>query len=335
LKIYPVFIPHAGCPQRCLFCAQDRSTSHAEAPLAEVAGSWFEEVLPEQGDGEIAFYGGTFTSLPLEQQTLYLETAACHIAAGRISGVRISTRPDALDAGTLARLRQAGVTTIEIGCQSFNDTVLVNSLRGHTAADSVGAVRACQSEGFQVGVQLMPGLPGGDGEEALRSLGQAIALRPSFLRIYPTVVVAGTELAELWRSGGFTPWSLDQAIEHCADMLMLCREHGVPVIRLGLQQDPALENNLLAGPYHPAFGQLVRSRLWRRALSDAGKHGSSFAVNPSDLSDAVGHRGENRVWLKQADPHIIINADQSVARESFRASGIDLHLFDLNVQGGH
>jgi histone acetyltransferase (RNA polymerase elongator complex component) len=288
-----------------------------------------------QGDGEIAFYGGTFTSLPLAQQALYLDTAASHIASGRVSGLRISTRPDALDESTLVRLNAAGVTTVEIGCQSFSDVVLTNSGRGHSAVDNLRSVQACQAAGFQVGVQLMPGLPGGDADEAMRSLQKAIDLRPSFLRIYPTVVLEGTKLALLWRTGAFTPWSLDQAIDLCADMLLLCRKQGVPIIRLGLQSDPQLEENCLDGPYHPAFGQLVRSRLWRRVLSHAGRHGNKFTVNPSDLSDALGHRGENRVWLKQADPHIIISADRSVARESLRTSGIDLQLFDLTVQGGH
>ena len=335
MKIYPVFIPHAGCPHRCLFCAQDRSTSHADVPSAEAVGRWLEMVLPEQGAGEVAFYGGTFTSLPEEQQTLYLDTAACHIASARVSGIRISTRSDALDARTLVRLRDAGVTTVEIGCQSFNDAVLVSSGRGHSAVDNISSVQACQTVGFQVGIQLMPGLPGGDGDESMRSLQQAVDLKPSFLRIYPTVVVEGTALAGLWRAGDFTPWTMEQAIEVCADMLLLCRKHDLPIIRLGLQQDPKLEENLLAGPYHPAFGQLVRSRLWRRALSRARKHGNTFTVNPSDLSDVLGHRGENREWLKQADSQIIINADQSVARESLRTSGVDRKLFDLNVQGGH
>jgi histone acetyltransferase (RNA polymerase elongator complex component) len=331
VKIYPVFIPHAGCPHRCLFCAQDRSTSHADVPSEEAVGRWLETVLPEQGAGEVAFYGGTFTLLPQEQQTLYLDTVTCHIASGRVSGIRISTRPDALDARILARLSNAGVTTVEIGCQSFDEGVLADSGRGHSAVDIVSSVQACQAAGFQVGIQLMPGLPGGDGEEAMRTLQQALDLKPSFLRIYPTVVVEGTGLAELWRTGDFTPWSLDQAIDICADMLLRCRNHGVPIIRLGLQSDPQLEENVLDGPYHQAFGQLVRSRLWRRALSHAGRYGNNFSVNPSDLSDALGHRGENREWLKQADPHIIINADQSVARDSLRTSDVDLQLFDLHV----
>jgi len=335
MKIYPVFIPHAGCPHRCLFCAQDRSTSHASVPSAEVVSQWLETVLPEQGGGEIAFYGGTFTSLPQEQQTLYLEAAGGFLDSGRVGGIRLSTRPDALDMRILERLRAADVTTIEIGCQSFVDRVLTASGRGHSVTDNIRSVQACKAAGFQVGVQLMPGLPGGDGEEAMLSLRRGIELNPSFLRIYPTVVIEGTALAELWRDGDFTPWSIEQALEVCADMLLLCHEHALPIIRLGLQYDRQLAENLLAGPYHPAFGQLVRSRLWRRALSHAVKHGNRFAVNPSDLSDALGHRCENREWLKQSNPKTMISADPSVARETLRTSGVDWKLCDLNLQGGH
>lgn len=335
MKIYPVFIPHAGCPHRCLFCAQDRSTSHADVPSAEVVRHWLETVLPEQGDGEIAFYGGTFTALPQEQQNLYLEAAAGCLDSGRVAGIRLSTRPDALDMLTIQRLSAAGVTTIEIGCQSFDDRVLTASGRGHDVIDNIRSVQACKAAGFQVGVQLMPGLPGGAVDEATLSLQQALELKPSFLRIYPTVVIEGTQLAQLWRAGDFTPWSIEQALEICTDMLLLCREHALPIIRLGLQHDPQLARNFLAGPYHPAFGQLVRSRLWRRALKRAARHGNRFAVNPSDLSDALGHRCENRQWLKQTDPDIMITADQSVARDTFRTSGVDWKLFDLNLQGGH
>lgn len=335
MKIYPVFIPHAGCPHRCLFCAQDRSTSHVEIPSVEAVGQWLENALPERGDGEIAFYGGTFTLLPQELQDHYLSTANSFVSCGRVSGIRLSTRPDALDSPCLSRLRSMGVTTIELGCQSFNDDVLKASGRGHSGIDNITAIQACQTAGLQVGVQLMPGLPGGDAEEALHSLLKAIELAPAFLRIYPTVVIDGTELAELWRKGEFEPWTMDQAVDVCADMLLLCRQNSLPVIRLGLQRDPQLEENLLDGPYHPAFGQLVRSRLWRRALCLASSHGNKLVVNPSDLSDALGHRCENREWLKQVDSNISIIADQSVTRESLRTSGRDWRLQDLNAQGGH
>jgi len=335
VKIYPVFIPHAGCPHRCLFCAQDRSTDQSEVPVARDVEHWLDRVLPLHGEGEIAFYGGTFSLLPLEEQERYLTTARRFVASGRVAGVRISTRPDALDEICVARLKDSGVTTVEIGCQSFNDSVLNEAGRGHAAAESIAAVQRCLGAGLQVGVQLMPGLPGGDFEEALISLRQALALKPSFMRIYPTVVIEGTELATLWRSGEYQAWTLDETVELCAEMLLLCRQADMPVIRLGLQPDSQLEANLLAGPYHPAFGQLVRSRLWRRALFYASTHGKQLCVHPNDLSDALGHRGENRLWLAHADPQVHVTADKAVERGFLRTAGRDLPLNEWSVQGGH
>jgi histone acetyltransferase (RNA polymerase elongator complex component) len=175
----------------------------------------------------------------------------------------------------------------------------------------------------------MPGLPGGDAGEALMSLRQALEFKPSFVRIYPTVVIDGTELADLWKSGGYSPWSLDEAVDVCADMLHLCRRVDIPVIRLGLHGDPQLEENLLAGPYHPAFGQLVRSRLWRRALLQVCSSNEQLSVNPGDLSDVLGHRGENRHWLKTNRQSLRVMADKAVERGFLRVNGRDLGLFDL------
>ncbi len=344
MRIYPVFIPHAGCPHRCLFCAQDRSTSPSVVPEVTVVPdvntvyNWLESALPllndmplqeAKDDSEIAFYGGTFSLLPLTQQADYLKTAGHFVACKRVSGIRISTRPDALDDECISRLKACGVTTIEIGCQSFDDSVLAAAGRGHAAADNVSAIQRCQSAGFQVGAQLMPGLPGGDADEALISLRQALELKPSFVRIYPTVVIAGTELADLWKSGGYKPWTLDEAVDVCADMLHLCRRVDIPVVRLGLHGDPQLEKNLLAGPYHPAFGQLVRSRLWRRALLQACSKTEQLSVNPKDLSDVLGHRGENREWLKTTSPSLRVMADKAVKRGFLRVNGRDLGLIDL------
>jgi histone acetyltransferase (RNA polymerase elongator complex component) len=357
VRIFPVFIPHAGCPHRCLFCAQDRSTSPSVVPEVTVAPdvntvyNWLESALPLLNDmplhdatpllddSEIAFYGGTFSLLPLTQQAHYLKTARHFVACGRVSGIRISTRPDALDDECIARLKACGVTTVEIGCQSFDNPVLEAAGRGHTAAENVSAIQRCQSAGLQVGAQLMPGLPGGDADEALMSLRQALELKPSFVRIYPTVVIDGTELTDLWKSGGYKPWTLDEAVDVCADMLHLCRRVDIPVIRLGLHGDPQLEKNLLDGPYHPAFGQLVRSRLWRRAVIQACSNNEQLtvdptgvnhiSVNPSDLSDVLGHRGENRQWLKTTRPSLRVMADKAVERGFLHVNGRDLGLFDL------
>jgi histone acetyltransferase (RNA polymerase elongator complex component) len=333
VKIYPVFIPHAGCPHRCLFCAQDRSTSSPAVPEVKAVDDWLEKTLPPNGEGEIAFYGGTFSLLPLAQQADYLAIAGGFVTSGRVAGIRISTRPDALDEKCLLRLKTFGVTTIEIGCQSFNDEVLTAAGRGHTGRDNMTAIQRCLMAGFQVGVQLMPGLPGSDAEEALTSLQRALDLKPSFVRIYPTVVIDDTDLADLWRTGEYKPLSLDEAVDVCADLLHHCRRADVPVIRLGLQRDPQLEENLLAGPYHPAFGQLVSSRLWRRALLNAGSKGRQLTVHPNDLSDVVGHRGENRKWLDKFCPAVCLQTDRTVTRGCLRMSGQDLSFIDLSAPG--
>jgi histone acetyltransferase (RNA polymerase elongator complex component) len=334
VKIYPVFIPHAGCPHCCLFCAQERIANQSAVPDAGEVAAWLEKTLPPRGDGEIAFYGGTFSLLPVARQEGYLAEAKRFVAAGRVSGIRISTRPDALGGSCLKRLKGSGVTTIEIGCQSFSPAVLMAATRGHTAADCLSAIRRCRQAEISVGVQLMPGLPGGDAQEALWSLRQALELKPAFMRIYPAVVIAGTKLAELWKAGCYRPWALDQAVDICADMLQICRFAEMPVIRLGLQHDEFLEANLLAGPYHPAFGQLVRSRLWRRALNNVAPRVEQLVINPADLSDALGHRGENREWLAQHGAVVRLRPDQDVKRGFMRISGLDLRIDELFARGG-
>lgn len=334
MKIYPVFLPHAGCPHRCLFCAQERSSGQTAVPSVPTVDGWLEKTLPLSGDGEIAFYGGTFSSLPLPLQDAFLSLASAFVAKGRVAGIRISTRPDALGDDCLLRLKSRGVTTVEVGCQSFDDKVLARSGRGHTSSESISAVQRCLSAGLQVGVQLMPGLPAGDAAEAIASLRQALDLQPDFLRIYPTVVIAGTPLAELWKSGDYHPWALDEAVEVCADMLSLCHAAGVLVIRLGLQHDRQLIENLLAGPYHPAFGQLVRSRLWRRALLQAVTHSHDLLVNPCDLSDALGHHAENRDWLRANWPAARLKADNNVGRGLVSIAGQYTSFIELSAQGG-
>jgi len=334
VKIYPVFIPHAGCPHRCLFCAQDRIANRSAVPEAVEVAAWLEKTLPLRGEGEVAFYGGTFSLLPVARQEQYLAEAQRLVADGRVAGIRISTRPDALGDSCLKRLKGSGVTTIEIGCQSFSAAVLMAAARGHTPADCLSAIQRCRHAGMSVGVQLMPGLPGGDAQEAVQSLRRALDLKPTFVRIYPTVVIAGTGLAELWKAGYYQPWALDQAVDVCADMLQICRFAEVPVIRLGLQHDEYLEANILAGPYHPAFGQLVRSRLWRRALGDLGSRAEHLVINPADLSDALGHRGENREWLAQQGTVVRLSSDQHVERGFLRIFGQDLGIHELASRGG-
>jgi len=302
VQVYPFFLPHAGCPNRCLYCRQGPGGRGSLPSVAEVAER-LDQLLPRSGDGEVAFYGGTFTMLPWALQAAYLQAATPFIRAGRVGGVRISTRPDAVSTGTAEWLAGQGVSTVELGCQSFSAQVLELSGRGYGPLEAGTAVSRLRGAGLRLGLQLMPGLPGGDRREALDSLAAALKLKPDFLRIYPTVVLRGTALARLYAAGNYRPLDLEEAVDCCAEMLWRCEQARVAVIRMGLQAVPELDQGqlLVAGPYHPSFGQLVRSRLWLRALIRGRQltGASSASIHPSDMSDALGQRRGNLTELQR------------------------------------
>ncbi|MBE0597009.1 MAG: radical SAM protein, partial [Desulfuromonadales bacterium] len=230
---------------------------------------------------------------------------------------------------------QNGVTTVEIGCQSFCPQVLIAAERGHgpeAAGLAVARLRRC---GLRVGLQLMPGLPSGDRGEAVASLHAALRLDPDFLRLYPAVVFQGTPLADDWRQGRYRPWSLQEAVDCCAELLWRCRQAAVPVVRTGLQADPALTTAIVAGPWHPAFGQLVRSRLWLRALTAAARQsgGGEAGVALADLSDALGHRRENLTALRQIFPSFTITARPERSRGFLALAGREFDLWQMAGYG--
>jgi histone acetyltransferase (RNA polymerase elongator complex component) len=338
VRLYPFFIPQAGCPNRCVFCSLRQPGSGANIPSPAEVGGALETMLPGHGDGEVAFYGGTFTLLPEAQQLALLEAVTPFIRSGRVAGIRVSTRPDALPPGSAEGLAALGVTTVELGCQSFSAEVLRLAGRGHNeraAALSVGRLRGA---GLAVGLQLMPGLPGGDRAEALASLATALALTPDFLRIYPTVVMRETELARLYLAGRYRPVSLEEAVDWCAEMLWRCRQAAVPVIRLGLQGTPELDRGeaLFAGPYHPAFGQLVRSRLWlralRRGLEMTGARRAS--IHPVDLADAIGHHRCNIHALQQQFGDFTLAPQPDLLKGHLALNGQNYSLMHLSTYEG-
>lgn len=333
MTVYPFFIPHHGCRQRCVFCQQQRISGVAAAPSPAQVARRLAAMLPDSGGGEVAFYGGSFTLIEDSLQGDYLASVAPFLRSGRVAGIRVSTRPDACDSKVLERLKAAGVTTVELGCQSFCDEVLRQAQRGHEARAAVGAVARLRNKSFRIGLQLMPGLPGGSADEARLSLAWALALAPDFLRLYPTVVLAGTALERAWRLGRYLPLTLEEAVALCAELLWHCRQAGVPVIRLGLQSSGELDGGsaVIDGPYHPAFGQLVRSRLWRRALQAAAEAsgGRRVEVCAADLSDAFGHRRSNVDHLRQRFGVFDIVAAKEVGRESFVIAG---RCYDLQSQ---
>ena len=331
-QIFPVFIPHLGCPFHCSFCRQDVTSGTAVPPTPQDVSSLLNCLLPEQGEGEVAFYGGSFTFLDEDLRESYLAVAADFVFAGRVAGIRFSTRPDGLDSGIIQRLERWPITTVEIGCQSFSPLVLELSGRGHSPEPIAPAVQRLRQMKVQVGLQLMPGLPGSDRKEAIDSLRQALHLKPDFLRIYPTVVIKGSRLERDYHNGLFRPLDLESAVDLCADMLIQCYAADIPVIRLGLQTDDITSAEaIVAGPYHPAFGQLVRSRLWLRLMLDVLPiHPANvIMVHPADYSDVVGQSRVNVARLNRRFPELVVRGVDGVPRGSLLINETIFHLYEM------
>jgi len=270
---------------------------------------------------EAAFYGGSFTALPESLQQALLAPAKQKFLAGNLDAVRLSTRPDCIDPKNLVHLKEAGVKLIELGAQSFDDRVLRQSGRGHTAADIVQAAGQVRDAGMDLGIQLMPGLPGDTTASLQQTLTAALALRPDVVRLYPTLVLRDTPLEKLWRRGSFLPLRLDTAVAVTAVMKLALERAGAQVIRTGLQSSPELDTGgtVLAGPYHPAFGELVENYIFAAMATDlfqavGGLRGSvTLHHAPVDASKLRGQKNRNLcLWRRQyPSASIRLQADES------------------------
>ena len=308
-SVIPVFVPHLGCPNDCVFCDQRRISGAASPATAEdvrrAVEAAAESPANNGGGRQLAFYGGSFTAIPAWQQEELLGAAQPYLADGTLSSLRLSTRPDAIDGEVLARLRRCGVRTVELGAQSMSDRVLALSGRGHTAEDVARAAKAVKAAGFRLILQMMTGLPGADDESDVQTARDIAALRPDGVRVYPTVIVRGTPLFDLWRAGRYREHTVEDAVRVCARILPVFEASGIPVIRLGLNPTEELSGGQAAGgAYHPALGELVRARIMRARAEEllaGAEPGESAAlyVEPRLMSQAVGQHGENRAWLKE------------------------------------
>jgi histone acetyltransferase (RNA polymerase elongator complex component) len=324
--IIPFFLMNRGCPHRCLFCnerltAGNRPERITDAAFAETVRAHLVGAGRRSGPTEIAFYGGTFSGMEREEQRRLLELAAPFLREGTVDGIRISTRPDGIDAECLDLLRSSGVTTVEVGAQSLDDEVLLRSRRGHTAADTVRALLLLKDRGFKTGLHLMAGLPGDSPGRFAETIDRAIALHPDTVRIHPTIVLRDTPLAEAFREGNYSPLGLADAVDLCKNALKKLTAAGIPVIRLGLQTTRELEEPgaVVAGPFHPAFRSLVETALFLEmaaallehagrengfpavspAETGAGRQAVHFTLSPADVSNFCGRRRENIDLLKR------------------------------------
>ncbi len=309
--IVPVFIPHAGCPHRCVFCNQTAITRGSlDLPSSERLRAHIERFLaygrPHRSPAQISFYGGNFLGLPPSRIEFLLSEAAEFIHTGRAESLRFSTRPDTIDRNSLDLLTPFPVTDVELGAQSMADSILARSRRRHTGEHTRQAVNLLTERRLPIARRMMVALPGDYMDTAMESGRRTAALRPDFVRIYPTVVLRGSPLARWYRSERYHPWSLDKSVSVVADLYDLFSGQGIPVIRMGLQADADLQPGaaFLAGPYHPAFGHLVHGRRFLNAAMDLiqthalGRSEVSIEVHPQNESKMRGNRNRNIEILK-------------------------------------
>jgi histone acetyltransferase (RNA polymerase elongator complex component) len=333
----PFFISHQGCPHTCAFCDQRIiSGSSGELPTAEAIHAKIRTWRQSAGDRpvEVAFFGGTFTALAVSDQDRLLQPLQQMLATGEITSIRISTRPDAVDSAIVQRLAHLGVRTIEIGVQSMDDRVLEGSNRGHNAAASETALRCVKAEGLSAGAQLMPGLPGDSAARSISSLKKVIAAGADFIRIYPVVVLRGTELARRFAAGEYCPMGLEAGVQLCKVMLHESLKAGVDVIRIGLQADEGLTDTaVLAGCWHPALGQLTRSELYfdllGKLLTDLpGGSPCTIRCHPSRVSDVAGLGRINLERIGERGVSAAIVPDISLLKEE-----ITVNCFNQSIKG--
>jgi histone acetyltransferase (RNA polymerase elongator complex component) len=271
---------------------------------------------------EVAFYGGTFTGLPEERMNELLHAVRPYIRKGFISSIRISTRPDSLHERHLEILRNSWVSTVEIGAQSMDNRVLELSKRGHSAEETIGSVRLLKKYGFKVGIQLMPGLPGDSDKVFLKTIDSIVELRPDMARLYPALVIRGTELEHHYLDGRYRPLSVEEAVSRCEESCIRLEGNGIPVIRIGILNAPALaeKGEIVAGPWHASFGYLVRCRMyWRRiepflpARGEADK--ISLRVSRRELPLIRGYRnaGVRMIEEKTCAKVVKIRPDDSLS----------------------
>jgi len=269
--IYPLFIPNEACPGSCVYCDQSKITGAENFDLDQAVRDVqaFIQRNPDRNK-EIAFYAGTFTAMPVQQQEAVLHRI--HTLLDATSSIRISTHPQFINAEVLARCKIYRVKTIELGIQDFCEVPLKRSGRNYSPEKALAAAQAVREAGFILGVQLIPGLPGSDQYTLSENQRQLLQLRPDLLRLYPLIVISGTVLAKMYHSGEYHALSIPEAVKICADYAELCARAGIRIIKYGLPSnlDP---REVIAGPYHPAFGELVLQEILIRKLD----------LNPSSI----------------------------------------------------
>lgn len=327
--VIPVFIPHRGCPHDCLFCNQEKISGSSAATVrgaavAETIDRWLGR-KKGRSHVQVAFFGGSFSCLPIEEQVTLLSAVEPYIRDQKVDTIRLSTRPDCIDKTICALFKKYQVGVVELGIQSLSDMVLARSNRGHTAEEARAALQLIKDYGIEVGLQLMPGLPGETTASFLKGIDEVILLQPDFVRLYPVLVVKDSGLETLFDGGGYQPLSLGKAVVLTARCYDKLTRAGIQVVRMGLQPSLSLESSVIAGPYHPAFGELVRSRLWLKQLRSQlaclkPQQKVQIHVCHRDVSAVMGLKKQNIKRLEELgfSGRFTIFPDKNMARGSIK-----------------
>ncbi|MBQ8434604.1 MAG: radical SAM protein [Oscillospiraceae bacterium] len=311
-----IFVPHAGCPQQCSFCNQKTISGSQCQPTAEDVHricSQAMEQIRDRKNTEIAFFGGSFTAIDRSYMKELLKAAKCYLGENGFKGIRISTRPDFIDNEVLKLLKSYGVTSIELGAQSMVNRVLTANERGHTAEDVYRSCQIIKNHGFELGLQMMIGLYQSTWNDENKTAKRIMKIHPDTVRIYPVVVLEGTKLAELYKSGEYQLMDFDDMVQYCGILLRDFDSAEIKVIKCGLHASDGVEGDMVAGYYHPAFRELCESTMYRLIIEDmifdkaqeenveycSELERCIFAVNPSCISKALGHKKSNMEYFKK------------------------------------
>jgi histone acetyltransferase (RNA polymerase elongator complex component) len=337
--IIPIFITHQGCPHRCIFCNQESITGNSEsfdisATVEYVRKTVVESLLRPRDlgrDVQVAFYGGSFTGLPIEQQDSLLGAVKSFINCGQVHSIRLSTRPDYIAQDSAEFLYDRGVRVVELGVQSLESEVLQISQRGHNVSQVEEAFSILKQSELLIGGQLMVGLPGETVAGAVRGAALLASFKPDFVRIYPALVVRGSGLENLYRRGKYKPLSLNKAISLTARLKSVFDSQTIGVIRMGLQPTSDLDANIVAGPHHPAFGELVKSRLMYKKIRDAlhglrGEGERKLLIAAADQSIFRGQKNcsANKLRKQGLLDHVSIVFDEQQPRGTFACTPMAL-----------
>lgn len=307
-RIIPIFVPHKGCPHDCIFCNQKKITGVSTDVTSEDARSIIEEYLPtidKDAEVEIAFFGGSFTAIAIDIQKSLLSVAKEYVDRGLVKDIRMSTRPDCIDDEILSMLKEYKASIIELGVQSLDSNVLIDSIRGHEADVVYNSSKLIKEYGIKLGLQMMVGLPSDSEEKCIYTAKEFIKMNPDCVRIYPTLVVKETGLEKLLNKNEYIPFTLDESIQIVKKLLVLFYVNNINVIRVGLQatDDIQLGRAVVSGPYHPAFRELVESEMIKDYLEslvseNIVKKEVTVRVNKRNISKIIGNKKSNTTYMK-------------------------------------